>query len=225
MEGDIVVSTPRKVRAFYALKEVCRLDANTLGRFKDRFQFPKRVRIRLPSEEDRACHFFLEEVCFYESTFICGLRFPVHPFLMELLDRFGIAPRQLKPNSWRIVVSCMGIWLAANDGDMLKVDELIYLYRLKASKEHGYYELVPWERRTRIVRGLPLSFWYWKFRFFFMSGDDFETPSSEVWGDLLRLYRQWGTSTLGASLFLSRHLSFAAFTILATDSFTSCFMQ
>ena len=46
---------------------------------------------------------------------------------MELLDRFGIAPRQLMPNSWKIVVSCMGIWLATNDGDMLKVDELIYL--------------------------------------------------------------------------------------------------
>ena len=47
------------------------------------------------------------------------------------------------PNSWRIVISCMGIWLTANDEDMLKVDELNYLYRLKASKEHGYYELVP----------------------------------------------------------------------------------
>ena len=63
---------------------------------------------------------------------------------MELLDYFGIAPRQLMPNSWRILVSCMGIWLAATDGDMLRVDELVYLYRLKASKEHGYYELVPW---------------------------------------------------------------------------------
>ena len=99
---------------------------------------------------------------------------------MELLDRFGIAPGQLMPNSWRIVVSCMGIWLAAMDGDMLKVDELVYLYRLKASKEHGYYELVPWERRTRIVKGLPSSFRYWKSKFFFVSGDDFETPSGEV---------------------------------------------
>ena len=35
-----------------------------------------------------------------------------------------------------------------------------------------------------------------------MSGDDFETPSSRDWGDILRLLRQWGTSTLGASVFL-----------------------
>ena len=119
----------------------------------------------------------------------------------------------------------MGIWLDANDEDMLKVDELIYLYRLKESKGHGYYELVPWERRTRIIRGLPSSFRYWKSRFFFVSGDDFETPFSEVWGDLPRLHRRWGTPTIGASLFLSRHLSFVAFTVLATDSFTSCFAQ
>ena len=37
MEGDIIVSTPQEVRAFYALKEVCGLDAEIVGRFRDRF--------------------------------------------------------------------------------------------------------------------------------------------------------------------------------------------
>ena len=136
MEGDTVVSIPRKVKAFHALKKGCGLDADTLGRFKDRFQIPERVRVRLPNEKDWACHFFLREVCFYKSAFFRGLRFPVHPFLMELLDRFGITLVQLMPNSWRIVVSCMGIWLAATDGGMLKVDELVYLNCLKESKEY-----------------------------------------------------------------------------------------
>ena len=109
VEGDTAFSTPREVRAFRALKKECGLDADTLGRFKNRFQFPERVRVRLPNEKDRACHFFPGEVCFYESAFVCELRFPVHPFFMELLDHFGIAPGQLMPNSWRIVISCMGI--------------------------------------------------------------------------------------------------------------------
>ena len=78
---------------------------------------------------------------------------------MELLGFFGIAPGQLMPNSWRIVVNYMEIWLAANE-DMIKVGELVHLYRLKESKEYGYYELVPWMRRVRIVKGLPSFFRY-----------------------------------------------------------------
>ena len=93
----------------------------------------------------------------------------------------------------------------AIDEDMIKVDEFVCLYRLKESKEHGYYELVPWDRRTRIVRGLPSSFRYWKSRSFFVSKDDFETPYNEVWGDLPRLLCRWGTPRLGASLFLLVH--------------------
>ena len=157
--GDTTVSIPRVVRAFHALEEVCGLDADTVGRFKDRFQFPERVCVRRPTNEDRACHFFPGEVCFYEAAFTCGLRLPVHLFIMELLGFFGIALGQLMPNSWRIVVNCVEIWLVANE-DMIKVSELIHLYRLKESKEYGYYELVPWARRSRIVRGLPSSFRY-----------------------------------------------------------------
>ena len=82
-------------------------------------------------------------VCFYEAAFLWKLRFPVHPFIMKLLGHFNIAPRQLMPNSWRIVISCMEIWLAATDGDMVKVDKFTYLYRLKESKEYEYNELVP----------------------------------------------------------------------------------
>ena len=125
---DTIVSIPREVRAFSALEEECSLDVEILSRFSNRFQFPERVNgVRLPRIKERACHFSLGEVCF---------RFPVHPFIMELLNHFKIAPKQLMPNSWRIMVSCMEIWLATTDGDMIKVDELVYLYRLKESKEY-----------------------------------------------------------------------------------------
>ena len=79
---------------------------------------------------------------------------------------------------------------------MIKVGELVHMYRLKESKEYGYYELVPWGRKTRIVKGLPSSFRYCKSRFFFVFEDDFETPSNRDWGCVLRLLRRWGTPTL-----------------------------
>ena len=197
--GDTAVSAPQVVRAFHALEKVCGLDEETVSRFKDRFQFPECVRVHRPTNEDRACHFFPGEVCFYKAAFTCGLRLLVHPFIMELLGFLGIAPGQLMPNSWRIVVNCMELWLAANE-DMIRVSELVHLYRLKESKEYGYYELVPWARRARITRGLPSSFRYWKCRFVFVSGDDFETPASEAWGDVPRLLRRWETPHLGESI-------------------------
>ena len=45
------------------------------------------------------------------------------------------------PNLWRIVISCMKIWMVVTEGDMIRLDEFIHLYRLKESKEYRYYEL------------------------------------------------------------------------------------
>ena len=61
------------------------------------------------------------------------------------------------PNSWRIVISCMEIWMAVTERDMIRVDEFIYLYHLKESKEYGYYELVMWVKKARIITDLPSS--------------------------------------------------------------------
>ena len=51
-----------------------------------------------------------------------------------------------------------------------------------------------------------------------MSGDDFETPSGGVWGELPRLHRLWGTPTLGASMFLFFILSFILLIVAVADS-------
>ena len=63
-------------------------------------------------------------------------------------------------NSWRIIISCMLIWMTIADRDMITLNEFAHLYRLKESKEFGYYELVPWDRKSRLVVDLPPSFRY-----------------------------------------------------------------
>ena len=108
-EMDTTTSNQREIKSFHALKEECALDTDTPFRFRDRFQVLKGFRVCLPREREKAYHFSPGEVCFYEAAFHCGLRFPVLPFIMELLSHFNIAPRQLMPNSWRIVVSYMEI--------------------------------------------------------------------------------------------------------------------
>ena len=56
---------------------------------------------------------------------------------MKLLNHFSIALGQLMPNSWKIVISCMEIWMVITEGDMIRLDEFVHLYRLKESKEYG----------------------------------------------------------------------------------------
>jgi len=78
-------STPHKAWGIrYALKE------KDKKRKRDRFQFSSFVRI--PDSDNRACHSYVDEVCFYEADFVSGLRFPSHPFVRELFFLFKLAP-------------------------------------------------------------------------------------------------------------------------------------
>jgi len=52
------------------------------------------------------------------------------------------------------------------EGDMIPLDEFVFLYHLKESKEFGYYELVPWDKKARLIVNLPSLFQYWKSRYF-----------------------------------------------------------
>ena len=191
-------STFATSRPFHALREKCTLKADVFNRFRDRFLFPDETRVCLTRKGEKACAFAHGEICFYEVAFSCGLKFLVHPFIMELHHHLNIAPGQLMPNSWRIIISCMVIWMTIADGDMIMLNEFIHLYHLKESKEFGYYEFVPWDRKSHLVVDLPLSFCYWKSRYFFMSGDGWETLSDDFWGDVPRLLRRWETPQLGA---------------------------
>ena len=130
------------------------------SKFKDRFQFPEGTRARLPKKGEKACAFAHGEVYFYEAAFSCGLRFRVHPFIMELLHYLNLAPGQLMPDLWRIVISCIVICTTIANGDMLTINEFVHLYCLKESKEFGYYEFIPWDRKSHLVTDLPLSFRY-----------------------------------------------------------------
>ena len=158
-------------RSFHALKEKCTLKIEVFSKFRDRFQFPDETRARFPRKGEKACAFAHGEVCFYEAAFLCGLRFPVHPFIMGLLHYLNLAPGQLMPNSWGIIISCMVIWMIIAHGNMITLIEFIHLYHLKESKEFGYYEFVPWNRKSCLVVDLSSSFRDWKSRFFFVFGD------------------------------------------------------
>ena len=111
-ETDIATSMPSSIpssshpsifdtsQPFNTLKEEWSLKGDTFRRFRDRFQLPKETRVRLPKKGKKSYAFAHGEVCFYEAALLCGLRFPIHPFIMELLHHLNIASGQLLRHMW-----------------------------------------------------------------------------------------------------------------------------
>ena len=78
------------------------------------------------------------------------------------------------PNSWQIIISCVIVWMSANNGDVIKKDEFLHFYCLRKSKDPSYYEFKPWDRALRLILDYPSSLRNWKPNFFFVSGNGWE---------------------------------------------------
>ena len=140
---------------FHALSEECFLDDKDLESIRGRFQIPGKVISRLPHTSEKACSFAPGEVNFYEVAFSYGLRFLVHPFIHHLLSNLNIALGQLVPNAWRTVVNCMAICFIVHDGEMITLNEFLFLSKLKPSTHYGYFELSPWDKQAKVVHEFP----------------------------------------------------------------------
>ena len=74
-----------------------KFNEESLGRIRSRYQVPEDVVLRIPNSDEQACS-HAEDVALYESTLTAGLRFPVQPFIRELLDFLSLAPGQVASN-------------------------------------------------------------------------------------------------------------------------------
>ena len=118
--------------------------------------------------------------------------------LRELLTRLGIAPNQLNPNGWRIIVSMQVLWRDIFEGNCpFSVDELLYYYKpFDISQSLGFYQFSTWGSNCRIIRSLPTFDREWNKEFFFVfvpsAGDLVEVgrdtfpPLVSDWGSLRR---------------------------------------
>ena len=49
-------------------------------------------------------------VCFFEAAFENGLRFPLHPFIKNVLQHFSFFSSQLSPNFWSVLVGLLVVF-------------------------------------------------------------------------------------------------------------------
>ena len=91
---------PRADRSWKALSFFSKIRRDEdIDRIRRRYQIPDNVVLRIPDADERACCPKYEgDVAFYEADLRAGLRFPIQPFVRELIDYLSLAPGQINPN-------------------------------------------------------------------------------------------------------------------------------
>ena len=95
-------------RSWKALQYFSKVGEDDIKRMRGHYQIPDDVILRIPDLDERACCPKYEgDVAFYKGAFQAGLRFPLQPFVRELLGYLSLAPGQVALNGWWTIVSCM----------------------------------------------------------------------------------------------------------------------
>jgi hypothetical protein len=156
-----------------------------------RFQVPDSVALRVPTAEERACTARPGEVCLYFHSFEAGLRLPFPQIVREVLNYFSIAPSQLVPNAWRLLIGCAALWAASSNKERpLGLNTFLYLFQLKRTPDLGWWYFSPREKEA-LLSDVPSGVKSWKGRFFFVGGTGWEFPEYEE-DRSSTICRSWG---------------------------------
>ena len=104
-------------------------------------------------------------VCFFEAAFKNGLRFPLHPFIKNVLQHFNVCPTQLSLNFWDVLV---GLLVVFRDKGLRvpSIALLLDFFSVKESSEGSMY-IVKHLNAKLIISDLSSSHKHWKERYFF----------------------------------------------------------
>ena len=151
---------PSKVRPLYG------------ATFARRYRPPFGVRVWSPNVLTSYVVPVPKMVCFFEVAFDNGLRFPLHPFIKGVLQHFNVCPSQLSPNCWGILVGLLVFFMDKGLG-VPSIALFLDLFSVKESAEGFLY----FSRRAGaplVISDLPSSHRFWKERYFFISGRNWE---------------------------------------------------
>ena len=177
-----------------AVRHVVRVGPSKVGpsyefAFAERYRPPPGVRIWSPDFLTRYATSVPGMVCFFEVSFDNGLRFPLHPFIKEVLQHFHICPSQLAPNGWGILVGLLVFFRDRGLG-IPNVALLLYLFNPTATAE-GFIYFPRCSGAPLVISDLPSSHRTWKVRYFFVSGSNWEYNSFDR-DDTLGVPKTWG---------------------------------
>ena len=105
-------------------------------------------------------------VCFFEAAFENGLRFPLHPFIKNVLKNFNVCPSQLSPNFWGVLVDLLVVFRDKGLG-FPSIALILDFFSVKEAIE-GFLYISKRTSARLIIYDLPSSYKHWKKRYFFI---------------------------------------------------------
>ncbi|KAK4838711.1 hypothetical protein QYF36_015845 [Acer negundo] len=146
-----------------------------LSGIRTMYGIPIDVELRAPREHERADWDIPGWTCLYEYTFHLGFRFPIPQLVRRMLVYYELAPGQLMPNTWRIMLG-LGI-LCERNGVQFGLGCLLHNYYLKEHlTDTGHYSLVPRNKKKEHIIDTKTNDRNWKDTFFFMRGPPVDGP-------------------------------------------------
>ncbi|RZR98945.1 hypothetical protein BHM03_00028399 [Ensete ventricosum] len=84
------------------------ISEEALESIQECYSIPEGSVLRAPSPEQRPYQPQPSEISISVDALEVGLRFPLHPTIVECLKRWRISPNQMAPNSWRYLIAFLG---------------------------------------------------------------------------------------------------------------------
>ncbi|KAK0592172.1 hypothetical protein LWI29_014488 [Acer saccharum] len=169
--------------------EVNVVGEDELRKYRSRFEIPDSVTLMLPG--NRATWNPPENaVAIYGAMLSCGVTLPFQPFIARFLAEARIAPAQLAPNSYRILM-CLGLMWKLKGYEHPTPREIHHFYTLRQAGNSGTYfflsspgenwipegvtnpgqvEISGDEKKKGFIWGFPTSNKRWKNSWFFVGG-------------------------------------------------------
>ena len=131
------------------------------------YKIPLSVEIRVPTPHERVDWVVPGWVAIYELMLKDGMRFPIPKLIRDVCDHYKIAPSQLMPNVWRVLMSLES--LSIQHGVECEIGEVLFLYYLKEhDKDKGRYKIIARVGRVPFITCLRTNDRSWKDKFLFI---------------------------------------------------------
>ncbi|KAL5816874.1 hypothetical protein ACOSQ3_025252 [Xanthoceras sorbifolium] len=143
-----------------------RINNSRLSIYREEFSIPSDVGLRIPNMGEQVSNPEPGCVAIHPAFLEIGMCLPLQPYVRRFLREVGLAPAQLSPNSWRILIGMWCLWRLNGIDTDPTLSEIKHCYKLvgHARGGDGWWHLSSWSRLSghSLIIGQPSSNKEWK---------------------------------------------------------------